>query len=114
MSLIHITPAEAASNEMQEIISQLTSYTDAQLRRLHALANTPGHEQAIMDRFGPNAVQALTAFMAFSGALATVKPDLAVPEADMEVFQPQGDGRVLYGAPVVPVAPGEEEQGEVM
>jgi hypothetical protein len=62
MSLIHITPSEAASNEMQEIISQLTSYTDAQLRRLHALANTP--------------------------------------EANMEVFQLQGDGTVLYVAPV--------------
>ena len=100
MSLIHITPSEAASNEMQEIISQLTSYTDAQLRRLHALANTPGHEQAVMDRFGTNAMQALTAFVAFRGALATVKPDLGVPEANIEVFQPQGDGAVLYVAPV--------------
>ena len=85
---------------MQEIISQLTSYTDAQLRRLHALANTPGHEQAIMGRFGPNAVAALNAFVAFRSALATVKPDLGVPEANMEVFQPQGDGTVLYVAPI--------------
>jgi hypothetical protein len=67
---------------------------------LHALANTPGHEQAIMDRFGPNAVQALTAFVAFSGALATVKPDLSLPPANTKVFQPQPDGTVLYVAPV--------------
>jgi hypothetical protein len=85
---------------MAQIIAEMTSYNEAQLRRLHQLANTPGHEQAVMDRFGTNAMQALTAFVAFRGALATVKPDLGVPEANMEVFQLQGDGTVLYVAPV--------------
>jgi hypothetical protein len=102
MKLITAAKSETASHEMQQIIAELIPYVEAQLRRLHQLVNTPGHEQAIMDRFGENGVKALTAYAAFQSALSVVKPDHSAPEPNMDVFVPQKDGYVLYQAPVAP------------
>jgi hypothetical protein len=99
MSLfVQTSPAREAANEIQSLITELVGFNAATLRRIHELANTPGQQQAILDKFGAEGASALTAYATLQSAMELVAPG-SVPPANPEVFMPQPDGTVRYVAP---------------
>jgi hypothetical protein len=103
MSLfVQTSPARDAANEIQSLITELVGFNTATLRRIYELANTPGEQQAILNKFGAEGASALTAYATLQSAMELVAPG-SVPPADPDVFVPQADGSVLYVAqPFVP------------
>lgn len=99
MSLIQKSPAEKLANEIDSINTEAISFIKAMMSNAFAKANTAGEQQAIMDVFGTNAVNALTVYSAFYSALATVGQANGLSTPDLTVFQPQPDGTVIFVAP---------------
>jgi hypothetical protein len=100
--------ATAAAVEIQRDIDELLNVAASKLKRIYGRVNTPGKEQAILDRIGQGdvpTVAALQVYVAFQQALEMARPGGA-PAADLEVFVPQEDGSVLFVAPPPPVGPG--------
>lgn len=87
--------ATAKALEIQQGIDEVAGFVEARLRRIYELVNTPGLEQAILNRMGTQGVAALGAYVAFSQAMEMVRPG-SVPAADLEVFVAQEDGRLLF------------------
>jgi hypothetical protein len=67
----------------------------------YAKANTAGEQQAIMDVFGTNAVNALTVYSTFHAALSALGQADGLAAPDLTVFTPQPDGKVVYVSPPV-------------
>jgi hypothetical protein len=98
MIILQQSLASQNAYSIQQETKALAEYTHSALLRIHALANTPGQEQEILDCFGSNAATALAAYSAFANAMNLVKPD-SIPLPNQEVFQIQQDGTVVYVAP---------------
>ena len=103
MPLIQQTTAQRIAAKIDSINSESISFLRAQMQRAYDLANTQGEQQAIMDAFGVNAVQAIGVYSVMRGALDAIGAASGLPIADIEVFQPQIDGSVVYVAPPEPV-----------
>jgi len=95
MILTSITSAQRAANEIEQITSDTISFVEAKLKYLYELSANP----SVLEVFGTHAVEALTAYSAFVQALTVVKPEHTVPSFDLNVYQPQADGSVVYVAP---------------
>jgi hypothetical protein len=95
---VQTSPAREAANEIQSLITEVVGFNAATLRRIHELVNTPGEQQAILDKFGAEGASALTAYVALQSAMELVAPG-SVPPANPAVFAAQRDGTVLYVAP---------------
>lgn len=104
MSLIQKTNAEKIAQEIDAINNEAVNFIKAMMKNSFDKANTPNEQQAIMDVFGNNAVNALTVYSTFYNALDALDQanGLAVP--DFTVFSPQPDGTVIYVAPPEPEA----------
>jgi len=102
MSLIQKSPAEKLANEIDAINTEAISFLKSMMFNAYAKANTEGEQQAIMDVFGTNAVNALTVYSTFYAALSALGQAEGLPAADLSIFQPQPDGSVLYVAPPEP------------
>ena len=105
--------ATAAAVEIQRDIDELLNMAASKLKRIYGRVNTPGREQAILDRLGQGEVTtaaALQVYVAFQTALEMARPGGA-PAANLEVFVPQEDGSVLYVAPPPPEPPVGPGQG---
>jgi hypothetical protein len=102
MNFVQTSPAREAANEISSIITEIIGFNRESLRRIYELVNTPDQQQAILDKFGPSGVEALTAYAALQSAMELVAPG-SVPPANAEVFVSQEDGTVLYVAP--PIVP---------
>jgi hypothetical protein len=100
MQLTTTTKAQRIASEIESITSQTLAFVEAQLTRIHALANTPGEQSAILAAFGKNGVAALSAYGAFHAALTTAITRHNAPAVDAQVFQPQADGSILYVEPL--------------
>lgn len=96
MPLIEKTEAEKAAQKIDAINEELFSYVRARMAEAHALANTPGQEQAIMDVFGTNAAAALNVYAVMKAALDEVGQGQGLGAVDTVVFQPQEDGSVVF------------------
>lgn len=94
----------AAALEIQEAIDEISGFVSAKLNSVYRLVNTPGRQQAIMDRMGVHAANALHAYSEMQKALEIIAPN-AVPVANPEVFVAQADGKVIYIAPIEPENP---------
>lgn len=91
----------AAALEIQQCIDEVSGFVSAKLQQIYNLVNTPGRQQAILDRIGMNGVppaQSLQAYVAFHQAMELLAPGI-VPPADPAVFVAQPDGAVLYVEP---------------
>jgi len=110
MSLIQKSPAEKLANEIDAINTEAISFIKAMMSNAFAKANTAGEQQAIMDVFGTNAVNALTVYSAFYSSLATVGQADGLSAPDLTMFQPQPDGTVIFVAPPEPEPAPEPEQ----
>jgi hypothetical protein len=113
MSLIQKSTAEKIANEIDAINTEAISFIKAMMSNAFAKANTAGEQQAIMDVFGTNAVNALTVYSAFYSALATVGQADGLSAPDLTVFQPQPDGTVIFVAPPEP-EPALEPEPEII
>jgi len=102
MSLIQKSPAEKLANEIDSINTEAISFLKSMMSNAYAKANTAGEQQAIMDVFGANAVNALTVYSTFYAALSALGQAANLPAADLSIFQPQPDGSVTYVAPPEP------------
>jgi hypothetical protein len=102
MSLIQKSPAEKLANEIDAINTEAISFIKAMMSNAFAKANTAGEQQAIMDVFGTNAVNALTVYTTFHSAITALGQADGLDAPDLVVFQPQPDGSVLYVAPPEP------------
>jgi hypothetical protein len=109
MSLI--TTSQKIAAQIDSINAETLSYLQAQAKRVYALANTDGDQQAIMDAFGTQAVAAISTYATIYGALATLGQAGELTAPDLTVFVPQEDGSVLYVAPPAP-APAPELEPE--
>lgn len=92
------TPATIAA-QIDQINTETISFLRSQARRAYALANTEGQQQAIMDAFGINAAAAVGTYAAIYGALASLNQAADLDAPDLQIFQPQPDGTVLYISP---------------
>lgn len=99
MKLITITNAQRIAAEIEQVTAETLLFVEAQLKRLYALANTPGEQANILAVFGTNGITALTAYSAFKTALDAAKPGNTAESVNTDVFQPQPDGSVIYVAP---------------
>jgi len=99
-SFVQTSPSREAANEIDLLIKELVGFNTANLRRIYDLVNTPGQQQAILDKFGEAGATALTAYAALQSAMELVAPG-SVPAANAGVFVPQPDGTVLYVAPAL-------------
>lgn len=108
MNLTTITTAQRIAAEIEQVTAETLSFVEAQLKRLYALANTPGEQSNILAVFGTNGIEALTAYSAFKAALDAAKPGNTAEAVNLDVFQPQSDGSVIYVAPPPPLDPEPE------
>ena len=99
MSLIQKSPAEKLANEIDYINTEAVSYIRSMMSNAYAKANTASEQQAVMDVFGTNAVNALTVYSTFYDALSTLGQAAGLAVPDFTIFQPQLDGSVVYVAP---------------
>jgi hypothetical protein len=99
MSLIQKTTAEKLANDIDSINNEAVSYIRAMMTNAYAKANTAGQQQAIMDVFGINAVNALTIYATLHAALVALGQADGLDTPDFSVFQPQPDGKVLFVDP---------------
>lgn len=106
MSLI--TPSIQIAAELNSIERETISFLKAQAKKSFALINTPGQEQAVLDAMGTNAIRAVTVYSAVYQALAGLSESNGLDAPDLNVFQPQQDGTVIYVAPPPPVEPEPE------
>jgi hypothetical protein len=104
MIILQQTTAARNAYEIQQETTALAQYTRAALLRIHALANEPGLEQEVLNQFGQNAAEAVIIYKSFATVMNMVQPN-SVPLPDMEVFQLQADGSVLFVAPSSPSSP---------
>lgn len=120
-----LTHAQQTAARLDEMNEHIGSYLEAIGKEAFALANTSGQEQEIMDALGPQATSALASFGVLQVAsllfaavgngksdevltlLQSLAPGLAelkvvspVPAPNLEVFQPQPDGTVVFSRPV--------------
>ena len=103
MSLIPLSHIIAA--KIEEANSQTIGFLRSQATNTFALANTQGQQQAIMDAFGANAVSALTTYSTIYGALVALGKADGLAAPDLNIFQPQPDGTLIYVAPEPPAEP---------
>jgi len=96
MSLIQKTEAEKIAQKIDQINEELFSYVRNRMKEAHALANTPGQEQNIMDVFGTNAAAALNVYAVMKDALDQAGQGEGLGSVDTNIFQPQQDGSVLF------------------
>lgn len=102
MNLVTITTAQRIAAEIEQVTAETLSFVEAQLKRLYALANTPGEQANILAAFGANGISALGAYASFKSALDSAKPGNTAEAVNLDVFQPQDDGSVIYVAPPQP------------
>ena len=102
MSLIQKSPAEKLANEIDSINTEAISFIKSMMSNAFAKANTAGEQQAIMDVFGTNAVNALTVYSTFHAALSSLGQADGLAAPDLTVFTPQPDGKVIFVAPPAP------------
>lgn len=102
MSLIQKSTAEKIANEIDAINTEAISFIKAMMSNAFAKANTAGEQQAIMDVFGTNAVNALTVYATFHSAISALGQADGLSSPDFTVFQPQADGTVIVVAPPQP------------
>ena len=102
MSLIQKSHAEKLANEIDSINTESISFLKSMMSNAYAKANTAGEQQAVMDVFGSNAVNALTVYSTFYAALSTLGEAAGLAVPDLTIFQPQPDGSVLFVAPPEP------------
>jgi hypothetical protein len=112
MSLIQKSPAEKLANEIDAINTEAISFIKAMMSNAFAKANTAGEQQAIMDVFGTNAVNALTVYSTFYSAISALGQDDGLAAPDFNIFQPQPDGTVIFVAPPEP-EPALEPEPEI-
>lgn len=105
MNLVTITTAQRIAAEIEQVTAETLSFVESQLKRLYALANTPGEQANILAVFGTNGIEALGAYSSFKSALDNAKPGNTAESVNTDVFQPQPDGSVIYVAPPPPPEP---------
>lgn len=90
----------AAALEIQQCIDEIVGLVGRRLPRIYQIVNTPGKQQAILDRIGQDlpTASSLQVYVAFQAAMELAAPG-KVPAANLEVFVPQENGSVLYVAP---------------
>jgi hypothetical protein len=109
MSLIQKTNAEKIAQEIDSINTEAISFIKAMMSNAFAKANTAGEQQAIMDVFGTNAVNALTVYSTFHAALSALGQADGLAAPDFNQFTPQPDGKVIFTAPAQPEPQSELE-----
>jgi hypothetical protein len=102
MSLIQKSSAEKLANEIDSINTEAISFIKSMMSNAYAKANTAGEQQAIMDVFGANAVNALTVYSTFHAALTALGQADGLAAPNLVVFQPQANGKVVFVAPPEP------------
>jgi len=102
MSLIQKSTAEKLANEIDSINTEAISFIKSMMSNAFAKANTAGEQQAIMDVFGTNAVNALTVYSTFHAALSALGQAEGLDVPNLAVFTPQSDGKVIFVAPPEP------------
>ena len=100
-NLITKTKAQAIAEQIDKSQSELSNHAAAVLRQIYSLVNTEGEQQAILDAFGPNAVQAVAKYATMREALLAINPDADIPAPNPEVFVIKA-GKVTYVAPPEP------------
>jgi hypothetical protein len=101
-TLISKTKAQRIAEDIDSSQNELLNHVESMLATIYAKVNTEGEQQAILDAFGLNGVAALTAYSAMFQAVAAINPATTVPVPDLNMFQPQPDGTVLFVAPIEP------------
>jgi len=95
----HTKAAEIASN-----IKQVVPYLRMMAEKSFALVNQDNEQQETLNAlpdFGISAVEALGIYSAMYGALDAIRQSEGITEPDLNTFQPQPDGTVLYVTPEV-------------
>jgi hypothetical protein len=96
MPLIQKTDAEVIAEKIDAMNQETISFLKSQLQNAFQLVNTAGQQGAIMAAFGANAVQALTVYQSFYTALQSIGDLDGVASANLDIFQPQEDGTVIF------------------
>lgn len=99
------TPHQIAA-EIASINNETISFLRAQAQRAFELVNTQGQEQAILDAFpalGLIPAQAIGTYAAFYQTLTALDQGAGLTAPNLQVFQSQEDGSVLYAAPEISV-----------
>lgn len=104
MSLLPHPIALAA--EIDAINRETVGFLRAQSVRAYQLANTDGHQQAVMAALGTQAAAALQSYAAIHGVLAALGAADGIPAPDFSKWQVNPDGTVLF------IPPAEDPQPE--
>lgn len=85
--------------EIDAINRETVGFLRAQASRAHALANTDGHQQAVMDALGNQAAAALQSYASIHGVLMALGSSDGIPSPDFSKWQVNQDGTVTYIPP---------------
>jgi len=85
--------------EIDSINRETVGFLRAQAVRAYALANTDGHQQAVMDALGTQAAAALQSYAAIHGVLTDLGAADGIPAPNLSMWQVNNDGTVKYVKP---------------
>lgn len=86
--------------EIDAINRETVGFLRAQSTRAYQLANTDGHQQAVMDALGTQAASALQSYAAIHGVLSALGAADGIPAPDFSKWQVNPDGTVLFIEPL--------------
>lgn len=85
--------------EIDAINRETVGFLRAQAVRAYQLANTDGHQQAVMDALGAQAAAALQSYTAIHGVLTDLGAADGIQSPDFSKWQVNQDGTVTYIPP---------------
>lgn len=88
--------------EIDAINRETVGFLRAQAVRAYALANTDGHQQAVMDALGTQAAAALQSYAAIHGVLTALGEADGIPAPDFSKWSINPDGTVQFVPPPEP------------
>lgn len=97
--LLNKTPAQAYAEQIDTLQRDWLTYTEAVFKAIESKAATPGEQQNIMDVFGVNAGEVLRKYGVVYTAILDINPGTNIPAPNLDIYNPQPDGTVLYVAP---------------
>jgi hypothetical protein len=98
-TLLNKTQAEVLAEGIDKLQREWLAYTEAVFKSIESKAATPGQQQNVMDVFGENAAEVLRKYGVVYAAVLDINPETGVPAPNLDIYQPQPDGTVLYVSP---------------
>ena len=107
-----LTPSQIRAAEIAAIHGETLGFLRSQATRSFRLLADAPDPQEVLDAFGPRATSALQTYLVLRGALEQLGAADGVPQIDLDRYQAQAGGQVLYVPPAAPEEPEPTEAPE--